>query len=217
MLMFQTGYLTVNKRLPYPDGEFDLKFPNSEVKTGFLRVMTLPKNTSKRLEATLLKVHSKAILEALFVGNEEQMKTSFESFLNIIPYDNVIAHEGFFKVIFHHAVIMLDKHDVYFEEHTSDGRIDVRISDPKYGHFILEFKYVSTNNTDFNDVLIDNREDRLKQEIEKKITDALQQIKERKYSAKFQTGENNIYHVAVVISGHSDVDIKIEKVPPPKS
>jgi len=178
-LLFQTGYLTIKEEIRLGSRKsYLLGFPNLEVRMSFTDVILNhyscpPAKKEKRLTAVY-----RALLEARL----DDMEGIFLSFFSSIPHDwyrkNKIAeYEGYYASIFY-SYFTAAGLDVTAEDTTNQGRIDltVKLDDKIY---IIEFKVI---------------------EVDKTKGSALEQIKRKKYSEKYQQKGKKVYLVGIEFS-----------------
>ncbi len=178
-LLFQTGYLTVEKEIPNPFGYniYTLTYPNLEVKSAFSRhfldfLIPLPEERTKR---TL------QLFKKLYENHIEGMIEEFRSFFASIPADwyrksLISEYEGYYASVFYAYFSALGV-DVRAEDATSKGRVDLVVVLPERC-YIFEFKVV-------------------KEGAEKK---ALAQLKEKRYYEKYRGKCKEIYLVGIEFS-----------------
>ena len=185
-LLFQTGYLTIREEISLGSRKsYLLGFPNLEVRMSFTDIILNHYSCpAAKKEKRLIAVY-RALLEARLDDLEE----IFLSFFSSIPHDwyrkNKIAeYEGYYASIFY-SYFTAAGLDVTAEDTTSHGRIDltVKLDDKIY---IMEFKVV---------------------EIDKVKGSAIEQIKRKKYSEKYQQKGKKIYLIGIEFS-KDDKNIK---------
>jgi hypothetical protein len=141
-LLFQTGYLTIEKTETLFDLEkrYHLGFPNHEVKKGLSQGLL-----QQYCQSPYLEIHHNqlSLLNALKANDMDGLKTILEGFFASIPHDwyrkNQLArYEGYYASVVYCYFAALGL-DVRAEESTHQGRIDlvVRFEGRVY---ILEFK-----------------------------------------------------------------------------
>lgn len=185
-LLFQTGYLTIKEEIRLGSRmSYLLGFPNLEVRMSFTDVILNhyscpPAKKEKRLIAVY-----RALLEARL----DDLKEIFLSFFSSIPHDwyrknRISEYEGYYASIFY-SYFTAAGLDVTAEDTTNQGRIDltVKLDDKIY---IMEFKVI---------------------EVDKTKGTALEQIKKKKYSEKYQQKGKKIYLVWIEFS-KNDKNIK---------
>lgn len=179
-LMFQTGYLTIERTFTVLDSPYyQLNYPNREVRQSFSKLL-LAKYLHKKDE----QVQAPAILVTLlanydFGGLEQLLK----SFIASIPYDwhrnNPIAnYEGYWaSVIFSYFASI--GFDIVVEDMTRQGRIDMTVmfQDTVY---IFEVKVLSKSNSPTGQ--------------------AMAQIIDRDYAEKYRATGNIIFQIGVEIN-----------------
>jgi len=171
VILYQAGYLTIEKMII--DEEFDfieykLCLPNKEVKLSFNNfiINTIYKDTS---------LLNKKILYALAKENLADLLSSLKTMFANIPYNNYIGnnilhYEGFYASVIYVYFQSLGL-DIIGEDVTNKGRIDLTIK-IKNIIYIIEFK------------------------VNAKKGEALQQIKDKKYSEKYQNS-SKLYLVGI--------------------
>ena len=195
-LLFQTGYLTIDKinYLLRKKRSYKLRYPNLEVKSAFaehlLSHFVKDLSTKTKTEIQLAKI--------LETGNIPQLLHVFKAFFASIPHHwyqkNELAHyEGFYASIFYCYFSALAL-DVRVEDSTNLGRLDMAVLfDQKC--FLFEFKVVE-----------------LAPEGK-----ALEQLKNKKYYEKYLSRCREIYLIGVEFSKNSRniVDFAWERVSTP--
>ncbi|MEA3241182.1 MAG: AAA family ATPase [Pseudomonadota bacterium] len=163
-LLFQTGYLTIDKAEPYPGGRlYTLDYPNHEVRHAFNGAL-LTRLTQSGINQDKHKI---ALLRALQTNNIDQLKNIFHAFFASIPNDwyrknDIADYEGYYCSIVYCYFTALGL-NVIPEDTTSNGRIDMTVLFENRV-YIIEFKV--------NELTQPGR--------------ALEQIKKKKYAEKYQ-------------------------------
>ncbi len=170
-LMWQTGYLTIEKTtINYDDTPiYHLAIPNQEVKISLLG--SIADFMSKEQNTTLLKGE---IYNSLLNADFAAFERSFHSLFASIPYNlftnnKMYEYEGYYSSLFY-AYLKALGIELIGEDVTNRGRIDLTIKMPN-SIIIIEFK-------------VDGSE-------------ALAQIKEKKYYEKYLESKLPIYLVGV--------------------
>ncbi|MEA2099270.1 MAG: AAA family ATPase [Campylobacterota bacterium] len=170
-LMWQTGYLTIDKKtINYDETPlYHLAIPNQEVKLSLMG--SIADFLSKINNSTRMKGN---IYKSLFDANFENIEKEFKTLFASIAYNNftgvkLYEYEGYFVSVFY-AYIKAFGVDVVAEDVTNKGRIDLTIKMPN-SIFVMEFKVDGTN--------------------------ALQQIKDKKYHEKYISENMPIYLVGI--------------------
>jgi len=176
VLLFQTGYLTIKNQYEFNDNfVYQLKIPNKEVKKGitdYLLRMFYGIGSSSTDRTTL----GKNIYFSLFDQKPQELEPAFHSFFSSIPVDwyrknDIAKFEGFYTSMFYSFFAALGL-DMIAEDYTNKGRIDLTIIMEK-AIYIFEFK-MKTN-----------------------PKNALQQIKDKKYSEKYLSEKKEIYLIGI--------------------
>jgi hypothetical protein len=174
VILFQSGYLTIEKEIEKPRGgyEYKLKIPNREVKISLYDYLI--EQLIKHKDRNSLQDR---IYDSLNSGNLDEFEQTLKSIFASIPYNNysnnTIAHfEGFYASVIYIYLQSLGI-DIIGEDVTNRGRIDLtlKIAETIY---IIEFKVGDS--------------------------DALHQIKTKNYALKYIHEEKNIYLVGINFS-----------------
>jgi hypothetical protein len=216
--MFQTGYLTVNK-IESQKGASRIYFlvpPNLEVKSSFFsNILSLDISLGNPLE---LKVKSEAILQAITQKNSQKLETSFHQFLDLIDNKLHIPLEIFYQITFMFAMTLANQ-SVETEVSTSDGYIDIVLKISKSEIFIIEMKYIKTEeeeqDANCHQIKLNRpvHKPKAKAKSDEEIThlihikaiEALKQIDEKNYLSKFLGLGLIINKIAIVIYGRTKV------------
>ena len=174
-MIFQSGYLTIKGY----DKEFNtyrLDFPNKEVKQGLI---TLLANNYLQQEYSLTSTIVN-IVKALRVGDLDQVRKLFTSFLAETPYSmrpkkDQKDRELYFHYTFYLIMRLISCYTVYTEKQLSEGRADCIVETDKYV-YIFEFKLDGT------------------------ADEALKQIEDRGYAKAYEADQRPVYRVGVSFS-----------------
>ena len=141
-LLFQTGYLTIER--PEPRGGemfYRLRYPNREVRQSLNRSL-LNRMTG---DASRRAAHSARLYDLLLANDFAELRRLFESFFASIPHqwytnNDIASYEGFYASVFYSYFAGLGL-DVTVEDSSSRGRLDmaVRFNDNVY---LFELKVV---------------------------------------------------------------------------
>jgi hypothetical protein len=186
-LMFQTGYLTVDKKLQ--DNDYLLRRPNQAVNIclnhGLLELFF-----AKNLEKT--QALKERITKALDTFDSEALRVAFENILSWIIYPKPEKSEGLQGSIIC-TVLMAFSFDATFEESPSKSFMGALIKPKEKVLFVCQFK--------FEQLLIGKMRDKNKIQkktnilLSKAINNAKKQIKSKKYDKafyqKFETVKKN--------------------------
>lgn len=180
-LAFQTGYLTVRESYEGVSGqEYVLSYPNKEVKVSLNRhIANMGSNVDRR------NSNVQAMYRAVRALDMEGLKQSFQSFFSSIPNDwyrnnNISQYEGFYCSIVY-SYFCASGYDVFGEDVTSRGRIDLTVRAPN-AIFIFEFKIAGAAD---------------------EAVKALEQIKTKNYADKYKTDERPIYLLGIAFDDES--------------
>lgn len=162
---YQTGYLTIKSY----DDQFEtytLDYPNREVKQGFIKFL-VPYYLSKTTGDNKNSFNLKKFVDEVNQGRVEDFMKSLESLIANIPYSEKGTGEDHFRT----AIYMLFTLMGYYarmEERVASGRMDLAVETDRYV-YIFEFK------------------------IDRSAAEAIAQIRERRYWAKYQSSAKQIY------------------------
>ena len=178
-LLFQTGYLTIQKEQQTPAGNwrYTLTYPNREVEvslnSGLLGSYTFDASTSQQ--------HRFKLEDLLLANDIAGMRALFQSFFASIPhqwFDNnpIARYEGYYASVFYSYFAALG-YQVRVEDATNHGRIDMAVILPD-NIYLFEFKVV--------ELLPDGR--------------ALQQLQDKAYAEKYRSHGLPIHLIGVEFS-----------------
>ena len=178
-LLFQTGYLTIQKEQQTPAGNwrYTLAYPNREVEvslnSGLLGSYTFDASTSQQ--------HRFKLEDVLLANDITGMRALFQSFFASIPhqwFDNnpIARYEGYYASVFYSYFAALG-YQVRVEDATNHGRIDMAVILPD-NIYLFEFKVV--------ELLPDGR--------------ALQQLQDKAYAEKYRSHGLPIHLIGVEFS-----------------
>jgi hypothetical protein len=177
-LLFQTGYLTIKDERKEEDGSQSLRldYPNYEIKKAFLA-----ESFQILLKTKFDYAHLESLRKALDANNAKLFYDLLDSYFRGVPHtifkksSNITDAESFYTGVLAFALQFLPAgYSVQFEDATSDGSIDLVIETPTR-FFLIEHKILPRN---------EDKADRSSL-LKRKAHDALRQIDEKKYSAKF--------------------------------
>lgn len=175
-LMFQTGYLTIDKvTTMFGVVAYTLKFPNMEIQQS-LNALLLDAYLGKKV---LTMNNRSALYLALLAHDLDKTKQALSAFFASIPHawhrNNSIAHyEGYWASVFYALFASLG-FEVIAEDSTNKGNIDLTVMVDNH-IYIFEFKVLS------------NKAD---------ATTALNQIHNKDYTQKYQTADTIIHSIGI--------------------
>jgi hypothetical protein len=189
------GYLKqTNKKWDAAAGKmlYDLSIPNEEVRIAYTRIVD--NYFSTKIENKKLKIMLKALIEGDIKVFEKMLR---KVVLTVFSYHDFSGEP---EKVYHALVAGLliwisNTHEIKSNRESGYGRYDIMIipQNPNQVGYVIEFKTV-------------DREDN--ETIETAATDALKQIKEKKYETELiQRGIKNIKKLAIVFNG-KDVYVK---------
>ena len=173
-LLFQTGYLTIKEPMQIGNQYgYVLTYPNVEVKSSLnSHLMQLGSSTEQKNETLF------SIVESMDEANFDALKDIFNTHFASIPHDwyrnNPIGqYEGFYAGIVYSCFAALG-YELRAEDATSAGRIDLTLETPDK-ILIIEFKLSKYGSA----------------------SDAIKQIKDKKYADKFKSDKRAIYLIGM--------------------
>jgi Holliday junction resolvase-like predicted endonuclease len=189
-LMFQTGYLTVKGKAITERGPvYTVDFPNYEVKSAFLtRLMAVSARKTQR-EAESIRDKIYAAMEA---KDAIKLQEGLSELFAGIPYELHMSKERYYHSKFLLAMRFVG-YEVEGEVHTDKGRIDVVIKD-KERVVVVEIKYAKGKGT----------------EIERKIEEAMGQIKDTKYYERYKSSDVSL--LGIVFGENKEIRCRFENV-----
>ena len=170
-VLFQTGYLTIKEYIK-EDSEYRLGIPNHEVEVGLFNSL-LPYYAGRNedeSESVLRKIR-----DAVRRGEPDRFLSLLQSFLADIPYD---LSKNKPEVYFENNLYIIFKLLGFYvatEYRTSQGRVDIVLSTPKYV-YVIELKLNGT------------------------AEDAIAQIKDRAYTLPFATADRQVITIGIGFS-----------------
>lgn len=142
-MIYQSGYLTIKsyKRLT---NSYLLDFPNDEVRRGFITMLTSSYLKPKENPGSWIL----QVIDAMDIGNTEQLGQLFKSFFASIPYsqrrkDDEREKERYFQYTFYLILRMISSYTVFVEKEQSEGRVDC-VVETSNDIYIFEFKLDGT-------------------------------------------------------------------------
>ncbi len=169
-LLYQAGYLTIGS-YDFENDEVQLKVPNNEVRKGLFNDMLPIYLTGKRGNPQSV---IRDLLHSMRHGDPEKMMKCLEEYFAKIPYDLKIENENNFQNALYILLTLIGA-NTDAEVHTSDGRIDLVVSTPRFV-YIIELKYDSTPEK------------------------AMRQIEEKQYARKFVDDGRHIFKIGISFS-----------------
>ncbi|MDR3062580.1 MAG: ATP-binding protein, partial [Methanobrevibacter sp.] len=186
VLLFQTGYLTVDKIETNEIGNlYHLKIPNYEVKTALFKNLVIQHS---KLPISDVLEYANKLLKYTIDGNCEKIKETLGDYLSPIPNELRGNNERYYHVL----VFMLlynAKIHVHSEVHSYKGNADLIIEENDYV-IIIEFKQSNEKS------------------IEYMINEALEQIEKQEYPRQYKN--KNIIKGAIVFKD-SEIGCKLIK------
>ena len=173
-LLFQTGYLTI-KTLDPMTGEMVMDYPNKEVRESMYNFLIgdLARNPKRTSTGRTFSDLSKAVL----ANDLKQVREIIDAILADLPSE-VFKQKS--EGLFHGLVHLIFSYLGVFissEVHSSRGRADAIVETPT-NIYVFEFKFNKT------------------------AQEAIDQIRERKYSDKYQVSRKKIVAIGVNFNSH---------------
>ncbi|MDR3124764.1 MAG: ATP-binding protein [Endomicrobium sp.] len=189
-LLFQTGYLTIKKEeIIEGESRYTIDFPNYEVKRAFLEDL-LEVYINRDIEE--VNGISRGIGKALKEKGDEGLERNLRDLYANIPYDLHIGQEKYYQSLFLLTMKFVG-YEVEGEVHTDKGRADVVLRKEEKV-IVVEIKYVKEKGSD----------------IESKVKEAMEQIRERKYYEKYMRSNPTL--LGIVFNENKEIRCKIERV-----
>ena len=201
-MLFQAGYLTVKETIQTRGSPaYRVGMPNFEVREAFnLNVVSaLTENDEVRTGRMRLDID-----RALQAGDLQRMLEALRSFFASIPYNLHIEQEAYYHSVFY-AMMSALGFDMDVEVSVSKGRIDaaLELGDKAY---VMEFKYKKCP---------PGASAAEKQKLSKEALDeAMRQIGDRGYSAKYKGSGKDVYQAAFAFLGRGDIEMRVERIEP---
>ena len=200
-LMFQTGYLTIQKiewqirRLP----RYTFVSPNMEVRAAFNQHIVVGL-TGISIDSS--QSAQESMLDALDTGEPEKLADVLHRLFASIPYELHIDAEAYYHSILYAILGWLGFH-IEAEVSTSRGRIDGVLELPpasasdKGKVYVIECKYSRPEAGKDQDIL-----------LEEAITRGFTQINDRGYSERYAGLGNEIYKTVIAVTGRDKVKVR---------
>ena len=197
-LLFQTGYLTV-KEIPKTMGSpvYRLEIPNFEVREAFSLHVLSALTDNDEMAAWHMR---EDIMQALGSGNLNKVLDVLRAFFASIPYNLHVGLEAYYHSLFY-TIMSLLGFDMDLEVPGSMGRIDavIEVDDKVY---VMEFKYKKCP---------PDADDDVKQKLfDKALDEAMGQINDREYAAKYQGSGKTVYKAAFAFLGRGDISLRVQ-------
>lgn len=169
-IMYQSGYLTIKSYDP-STREFTLKYPNYEVKRGFLHSL-LPEFSGESQKRSYAAVRE--FVKDVNCGDVDGLLERMQTFFGDFPYENSLKTERHFQNIMYCVMAMMGL-QTQIERHSARGSADMVIQTKDYV-YVMEFK------------------------VDKSPMAALEQIDKKRYAAPFAKDPRTLFKVGVEFS-----------------
>ena len=175
ILLYQTGYLTIDKAVdePVPFTNqtmrlYYMHFPNREVESSFNDCLLEYYAAVRQQDAGRLQLN---LVSAVGHGNVDEFMKILQTMFANIPYDIHCKEEFYYQSLFYLICYMLQVY-VQAEVRTNDGRIDMTIQAGDW-IYVIEFK------------------------LNKSAEEAMKQIKDKDYVTKFRCNGKRLMLIGV--------------------
>ncbi|MDR1656297.1 MAG: PD-(D/E)XK nuclease domain-containing protein, partial [Deltaproteobacteria bacterium] len=198
------GYLTVDKVDKSEEiHEFHLKIPNLEVRAGIIPLLLSMESIKQPL-----RTWKKACLmvSSLIKLDAEVFENAFGSFLAEFPYAIHVPAEAYYHSLFQ-AAMLLAEAKIKTEVSVGDGRYDASFTALDGTIFVIEIKYCPDSSSD-------NQKKDLRQKMLAKAKEAMKQIDDKNYTKAYWGEGHDIYKVALVVGGRTEVLVEFMKEEP---
>lgn len=177
-MIYQSGYLTI-KNFNRLTNSYLLDFPNDEVRRGFLTLLTASYLKPRLMPGSWVL----QVIDAMEIGDLEQLKHLFTSFLASIPYsqrrkDDEREKERYFQYTFYLIMRMISSYTVFIEKEQSEGRVDC-IVETTHDVYIFEFK------------------------LDGSAEEAIQQIEDKGYAREYESDPRRIHKIGCNFSSQT--------------
>jgi hypothetical protein len=135
LLLLQTGYLTINKYIPFAR-IYELDYANYEVRLSMTEqimeyVAHLPRITLSKFIVRFA--------QALQADDINEYCTAFREYLKLIPHNIIVDREKFFQSTFFGTAMLVDANAIVSEVATDRGFVDI-VLHGTHITFVMEFK-----------------------------------------------------------------------------
>ncbi|MCL2060630.1 MAG: ATP-binding protein [Oscillospiraceae bacterium] len=201
-LLFQAGYLTVKETLHTSGAPvYALDIPNMEVREAFNMqiVAAFTENGDIAVEQTQMQ-----LLDALRSSDMQKTLGLLRRLFASIPYNLHIDREAYYHSIFF-AIMTVLGFDIDMEVSVSGGKVDAVLELPEVV-YVIEFKYA--------DCPRDAGAEEKAKLFKLSLDEAMAQISNKKYSAKYIGTGKPVHHVAFAFLGRGDIELRAELLKP---
>ena len=196
-LLFQTGYLTI-KDIPFIPGApvYVLDMPNFEVREAFS--LHLLSALTEKDDVRIWQARAE-ISKALQAGDLDKMLDMLRRLFASIPYELHVDQEAYYHSIFYTFMNLLG-FDMGAEVSVARGRVDA-VLELERNVYIMEFKYAKC---------LPGASDETKRKLfDAALDEAMAQINDRGYAAKYRGGGKTIYQVAFAFLGRDEIEMRV--------
>jgi hypothetical protein len=201
-VLFQSGYLTVdrvdNSAL---SKRYYLKIPNLEVAADIIPVLLSLKSIPQPSDA---RKYAESMLRALTNLDTEGFQDSFSKYLQCFAFYDHVNYEAHYRALFKTAMYLAG-HEIQSEVAVGDGRYDASFQTPNGTLFIFEIKHIPLKKPK-------GRKAPYTDSNEREMADkAIKQIEDKGYTKRYMIPGRDIYKVALVVVGRTDVFARFKK------
>jgi hypothetical protein len=186
--------------------KFLLKTPNLEVRAGLVALLLSLEPIMEPLEAWK---KDNNMYSSLIKLDAEGFENAFGSFLAEFPYPVHLPAEAYYHSLFQ-AAMLLAEVKVDSEVSVGDGRLDASFTAPDGTIFVIEIKYCPESSSD-NQITLQDPQKNLRQKMLAKTKEAIKQIDEKNYAKAYWGEGHDIYKVALVVGGRTEVLVEFMK------
>jgi hypothetical protein len=165
-------------------------------------------------EKFYVKAKCDIMLKALFEQDAKGFEEAFRNYLNMYHYLFRVGAQMFCHDLLRSALYMAEQNPLS-EGCTSDGKYDLHLKSPSGDVYIFELKYLPTRLTPKREFKLKSDgtpagpvKDKLRLEMARLANQSIAQI-DRKYVHKFLYDSKRVFKIALIVSDHSKVLVKL--------
>jgi hypothetical protein len=215
ILLFQSGYLTIKQAEYVGNWRYHLGFPNLEVIAAMAPLLLLGESFDGDL--LLLTTEAKAMRQGLIHRDAFGFQKACQSFLGLLPRASLLSSEAYYHSILILALLFSGQ-KLSSELAVAWGRLDLHFKAQETGDdYIIELKFLKIEDNMSETMKNRKKKSRPLTEVEKKdlidksLKEAMEQIEEKRYTKRFQGGDNRIWKVAMVFMTGGGVTVVFEE------
>lgn len=166
-LLVNAGYLTVKQVLDQEDEYCRIVIPNGEVRREFV---TLTENYYGIEETSLNRM-----FRALVSCKQDEFLKEYLRLLTIPSYHDLMSENSYHMLVLGASLVLIDRYKVISNREEGLGRCDIiLVSKDNQPSFVLEFKYLKSNQED------------VKEHLDTLAHEAIKQIRDKKYDSELK-------------------------------